>query len=239
MRAEFKIKVQKKTMTADGLAPEDAAAFKYFVPEGSLETMEAVAQGAALPPKQRKELAAVCAFAQTKEFPGFLAGYLGVEPTGDFDLAILSDGDDPPDAILSVAGKSLRIEITDYPPDQAVLMKVMAEMPGPAALPAFHEGGCSPTEIKKFMATPVSQVEPHFSSVDEEMQALFHYAENAVRRKDESRCADCLLLHGPVAFSYPTEAVIEYIVRHRKFVSIRVVVFVRGNGCRIWATNLA
>lgn len=239
MRAELKVKVQKKTVAADGLGPEDAAAFRHFVPEGSLEMTEVLAHGCELPPKQRKELEAVRAFARTKEFPEFIARYLGVAPAREFDLAILWDGDDPPDAIIGVAGKSMGIEITDYPPDQAALMKAMAEMPGPAALPAFHEGGCNPREIKEFMATPVSLVEPHFSSVADEAQALFHYAEGAVRRKDETRCADCLLLHGPVAFSFPTEEVIDYIVRQRRFASLKAVVFVRSNGCRIWATNLA
>lgn len=103
----------------------------------------------------------------------------------------------------------MRIEITDYPPNQVALMKTMAEMPRPAALPAFHEGGCNPKEIKELMAAEVSLVEPHFSSVADEAQALFLYAERAVRKKDEARCADCLLLHGPVAFSFPTEEVIE------------------------------
>lgn len=237
MRAQFKIKVQKTTVTPEGLDPADAEAFKRLVPEGSFESTEIIAEGSDLPPKQRKELEAVRAFARTKEFPEFLAHYTAVTPTGEFELEILWDGDDPPDAILSVAGKSVRIEITDYPPDQASLMKAMAEMPGTAALPAFHEGGCNPKQIKKFMATPVSPVEPHFSSLADEVQALLRYAEGAVRRKDEARCADILLLHGPVAFSFPTTEVIEHVVRHREFISIKAVAFVWGNDSRIWPTN--
>lgn len=238
MRAKLRIKVTKRTVTADGLEPSDAEAFRQLVPEGSFETTEVVVEGNGLPPKQRKELEAVRAFARTKEFPEFLAHFTGMAPAGGFELEILWDGDDPPDAVLAVGGKSVRIEITDYPPDQASLMKAMADMPGPAALPAFHEGGCNPAQIKKFMAAPVSLVEPHFSSVADEAQALFDYAEGAVRRKDEARCADLLLLHGPAAFSIPTEEVIEHVVRHRKFVSIRAVAFVRSSGCRIWTTNL-
>lgn len=239
MRTNFKIQVNKKTVTPEGLESADAEAFRQLVPEGSFETTAVVTEGDGLPPKQRKELEAVRAFARTKEFSELLANIAGVAPAGEFALEILWDGDDPPDAILSIAGKSLRIEITDYPPDQASLMKAMAEIPGPAALPAFHEGGCNPEQIKKFMATPVSLIEPHFSSVADEAQALFNYAEGAVRKKDETRCADLLLLHGPVAFSYPAEEVLDHVVRHRVFVSIKTVAFVRGNGCRIWATNCA
>jgi hypothetical protein len=42
-----------------------------------------------------------------------------------------------------------------------------------------------------------------------------------------------------VAFSFPEEEVIDYIVRERRFVSVRSVVFVRANDCRVWPTNLA
>lgn len=94
MRAVFKVQVQKKTVTADGLAPEDAAAFRHFVPEGSFEMTDVLAHGGELPPKQRKELEAVRAFAGTKEFPEFIARYLGVAPAREFDLAVLWDGDD-------------------------------------------------------------------------------------------------------------------------------------------------
>lgn len=239
MRAKFKIKVSTKTVTAEGLEPADAEAFRRLVPEGSFETTEVVAQGGGLPPKQRKELEAVRALMRTKEFSDLLTSFTGVAPAGEFELEILWDGDDPPDAVLVVADKPVRIEITDYPPDQASLLNAMSEMPGPAALPAFHEGGCNPEQIKKFMATPVSLVKPHFSSVADEAQALLHYAEGAVRKKDETRCTDWLLLHGPVAFSYPAEEVIDHIVRHREFVSIKAVAFVRSNGCRLWNTNLA
>jgi len=48
-----------------------------------------------------------------------------------------------------------------------------------------------------------------------------------------------LLLHGPVAFSFPEEEVIDYIIRERRFVSVRAVVFVRADKCRVWTTNLA
>jgi hypothetical protein len=239
MRKSFKIQVSKKTVTSEGLESADAEAFRQLVPEGSFETTEVVTEGGRLPPKQSKELEAVRAFARTKEFSELLPNIAGVAPAGEFALEILWDGDDPPDAILSIPGKALRIEITDYPPDQAALREAITETPGPAALPAFHEAGCNPEQIKKFMATPVSLIDPHFSSVADEAKALFSYAERVVRKKDETRCADLLLLHGPVASSYAAEEVIDHVVRHRVFVSIKTVAFVRGNGCRIWATNCA
>ena len=239
MREKIKVTIQKKTVTAKGLVPEEAAAFKSLVPDGSVELTVVTPAANHLPEKQRKELAAVCAFARMKEFAGIIVRFAGTEPAGGFDLEILWDGDDPPDAILTVAGKSLRIEVTDYPPDQASLMKAMGKMPGPAPLPAFHEGGCNPETILKFMQKPVSMVEPEFSSADEEAKALFLYAESAVRKKDEARCSDILLLHGPVAFSFPAEEVIDYIVRNRRFVSLREVAFVRANACHVWPTELA
>lgn len=44
--------------------------------------------------------------------------------------------------------------------------------------------------------------------------------------------------HQKVRFSSPTEDVIEHVVSHRKFISIKVVVFVRDNSCHVWTTNL-
>lgn len=60
-----------------------------------------------------------------------------------------------------------------------------------------------------------------------------------MRKKDETRCADWLLLHEPVAFPFPAEEVIEELVRRREYVSIKAVAFVRSSGCRIWTSNLA
>ena len=89
------------------------------------------------------------------------------------------------------------------------------------------------------MATPESEVKPHFSSVPELAQALFAYADGAVRKKDEARCSELLLLFGPVAFSYPEVEVIDSVIRNRTFVSIKVAVFVAANRCYFWETNMA
>ena len=239
MREKIKVSVQQKTVTGKDLAPEDAAAFRSLVPDGSMELTVVTPAANHLPDKQQKELAAVCAFARMKEFPCLIARFAGIELADSFTLEILWDGDDPPDAILTVAGKSLRIEVTDFPPDQASLMKAMGKIPGPGPIPTFHEGGCNPETILKFMQKPVSLVQPEFSSAEDETRALFYYAEGVVRKKDEARCSDVLLLHGPVAFSFPEEEVIDYIVRERRFVSVRAVVFVRADKCRVWPTNLA
>lgn len=238
MREKISVTIEKKIVAAKGLNPEDAAAFLSLVPEGSVELTVVNPAANRLPAKQRKELVAVCVFARMPKFPGTLGRLAGIDPAGGFDLELRWDGDDPPDAVLSVGDKTLRIEVSDYPPDQASLMKAMEQMPGPAPLPAFHEGGCNSKTILEFMRKPVSMVEPHFSSAGDEATALFRFAEGAVRRKDEARCSEVLLLHGPVAFSFPAEEVIDYIVRNRRFVAIRAVAFVRANDCRVWATNL-
>jgi len=239
MHEKIKMTIQQKTVTAKGLGAEEAAAFQSLVPESSMVMTVVTPAAHHLPDKQRKELEAVCAFARMREFSEMVLRFTGSELTGDFDVEILWDGDDPPDAILTVTGKSLGIDVTDYPPDQAALMKAMAKISGPAPLPAFHEGGCNPKTILEFMQKPVSMVEPEFSSADDEAKALFRYAEAAIRKKDEARCSDILLLHGPVAFSFPAEEVIDYIVRSHRFVSLKAVAFLRTNDCRIWPTNLA
>lgn len=239
MKTKLHIKLVRRTVTAEGMPPDEADAFKKLVASGSLETTEAVVDGHTLPAKQTKELRALCAFAQAHEFQGFVKAHAGCEPPDEFDVEILGDGEDPPDALLKIGGRTFSIEVTDFPPNQAPLLKAIAATPGPSRWPTLHEAGRNPRDIKAFMAMPVSLVQPHFSSVAKEAESLLRAAEDVVRKKDEARCSDVLLLHGPAAFSFPEEEVIDAVVRTRPFVSLKAVVFVRAHGCRIWPTNMA
>lgn len=238
MRTDIKVRLVRKLITVAGLSAEDAKAFLELAPSGSLETTEATFDASGLPKKQEKELWAVVEFAKSNVFPAFVRDFMDQDFGAECEVAILSDGDDPPDAILTVGARPLRIEISDFPPNQAPLLKVVAKTRGPSRWPTLHEAGRNPKAIEQFMAVPESLVQPRLASVDREIEALYDAAMKVASRKDEARCSDILLLHGPAAFSYPEEEVVTAVVRDRRFVSFRAVVFVNAQGCRIWPTNL-
>ena len=57
--------------------------------------------------------------------------------------------------------------------------------------------------------------------------------------KDYKGKSKLLLLHGPMAFSYPEADVIAYVTANTIFKSLKAVVFVLQNEIRVFWTNLA
>jgi hypothetical protein len=215
--------------------------FKEWMSSDRFDFVDVQHNAKNLLPKENKELAAFCAFARFPNFQSTIARLIGTAPGNILQLEILSSskGEDPPDMVMTVGKKCLAIEVTDFPPDQAAMLRAITETNGPAPLPAFHEGACSPTLIKQFMTTPVSHVTPHFSDLNTETLALYHYADTTIRNKDAMRKCDLLLLYGPLAFSFPVAEVVDYVTRTATFKSVKAIVFILPNEGQVYWTNLA
>jgi hypothetical protein len=69
--------------------------------------------------------------------------------------------------------------------------------------------------------------------------ALYDYARVTITDKDYKGKSKLLLLHGPMAFSYPEADVIAYVTANTIFKSLKAVVFVLQNEIRVFWTNLA
>ncbi len=235
------VSISTKTISAKSFGLENAAAAKEWFPSGSFESVEVKHDAGKLLPKEHKELEAFCAFSRRPEFMDVIARLAGTKPGGVLKLEILSSAknEDPPDLILTVGKKRLAIEVTDFPPDQEAMQQAMAAHKGAAPLPLFHESGCSPDFIKQFMVAGVSHTEPHTSKLPQEIQALYDYARITIKDKDDKGKSELLLLHGPVAFSYPEAEVVSYVTANTVFKSLKAVVFVRSNEIRVYWTNLA
>jgi hypothetical protein len=234
------VTVTTKTITAKSLGADTEQA-KVWMPSGSFQSVHITHDAGKLLPKEKKELAAFCVFARHPGFEEVVVRLTGTKPDGVLKLAILSSAknEDPPDLILVLGQKNLAIEVTDFPPDQEAMQKAMIEHHGAAPLPLFHESGCSPDFIKQFMATGVSHTRPHTGELSAEIVALYDYARVTIKDKDDSGKSELLLLHGPVAFSYPEADVIAYVTANTVFKSLKAVVFVLQNESRVFWTNLA
>ena len=234
------VTVVKKVVIAASVGATTAE-FKKLVPSGSLESVEVHHNARNLLPKERKELAAFCGFARQRQFSEVIKRLAETMPGEILNLEVLSSArnEDPPDLILTMGPKRIAIEVTDFPPDREAMQKAMAEYPGAAPLPLFHESGCSPHLIKQFMAAGVNYAEPHAGDLSAEILALFNYARTAIGDKDSKGKCELLLLYGPAAFAYPEADVIGFVTAHTMFKSIKAVVFVLSNELKVFWTNLA
>lgn len=233
------VTISTKVITADGLSSEDAEAFEHLVPSGKLEVVTARHDTSGLLPKEAKELAAFCEFARRPEFHPAIQRLLGARPGNVLQLESLSSGEDPPDLRLKLGRNALPIEITDFPPDQEAMAQAIAAVKAASPLPAFHEGGCSPELIEKFMLAGESLTKPHFASLDDEAYALAMCADNVLRDKDKTGKSQLLLLYGPLAFGYPADEVLKLLVSGRAFAALRAVVFLTPSRANVYWTNLA
>lgn len=234
------VTVATKTITAESFGA-DAAQAKEWMSSGSFQSVQVTHDAGELLPKEKKELAAFCLFARHPGFEEVVVRLTGTKPEGVLKLLILSSAknEDPPDLILAMGHKDLAIEVTDFPPDQEAMQKAMGEHHGAAPLPLFHESGCSPDFIKQFIAKGVSHTEPHAGELPTEIVALYDYARVTIKDKDDRGRSELLLLHGPMAFSYPEADVIAYVTANAVFKSLKGVVFVLQNEIRVFWTNLA
>lgn len=224
------VTISRKVVSADELNREDAAAFREFFRADRAEHTDVQHNAPKMLPKAGKELGDFCRFARSDCFKATIKELCGIEPENTLELEILSaEGEDPPDIVLKVGSYALGIEVTDFPPDRAAFAKAMTEVEGPAPLPAFHEGACSPDVIKRFMTTPMSLVKPHHSSYELDVVALYDCARDALGKKGLSEKSELLLLAGPFASAWPTNEVIAAAIAATEFRSIKAVVLVLTN----------
>jgi hypothetical protein len=137
--------------------------------------------------KERQEIQQFLCFVQSDEFIRSLEILRPGAPTaGPFALTKNSDGDDPPDFTLTIAGGAhLGIELTDCSPIASMIAKISGKMEGPARIPAASDA-TNYKSVEEFMVQPESLVKPHFSSVPGEATVVISYLEKQIRAKDVS-----------------------------------------------------
>ncbi|MDB6095534.1 MAG: hypothetical protein JWM32_3096 [Verrucomicrobia bacterium] len=186
MSTSVTLTIQRKIIGAAGLKKDDADAFRQLVGDATFESVEVTDDAARLSNKQQKELNAFRAFAQRASFKPAVERLTGRKIGDRLSIEMLAEGEDPPDILLAIEDDRLAIEVTDFPPDQAAMIIAMSKVRGPAPLPTFHEGYCSPDLIERFMRNVPSHVEPIGGDVTLEITALYDAAITAIAKKRRS-----------------------------------------------------